>query len=349
MENKIQTLLHEAVPNATEGIQLQYIYKGSSSKIVNAGKTYLYYDWASLTKVVFTVTCLMKLYEEKAFAFEDKVSSFIPDYPWDIQLYQLLTHSSGLPGWLPIYKQLGSGKQFDENWKNLRDIIFSISPENKETSEYSDIGFLLLGFFIETITGKPLIEHWKIIAKSLGMNKTFFHENNIPFFPKDQYAPTEDCPLRKKIIQGEINDENCWYLGGVASHAGLFGPIEDLERWAKGFRDTFFGKKNDWIVSTETVKTFAQRAIPSKTGDWTYGFMMPTKGKASCGSFFSPVSLGHLGFTGCSFWFDPKVDLVVLIVTNRTFPSRENKEFIKYRPKIHDLIYKLLTSKNKNI
>ena len=146
--------------------------------------------------------------------------------------------------------------------------------------------------------------------------------------------------MRKKIIQGEINDENCWYLGGIASHAGIFGSLKELGVWAKGLRDTYFDEKDDWIVSTKTVNTFAERAIPKEVGDWAYGFMMPTSGKSSCGKFFSQTSIGHLGFTGCSFWFDPEKDLVILIVTNRTFPSRENKEFIKYRPLIHNLIYK---------
>ena len=164
-----------------------------------------------------------------------------------------------------------------------------------------------------------------------------FNENNKPTFSIDKYAPTENCPWRRQIIQGEVHDENAWALGGVAPHAGLFGSVGAVSEWALWFRQEFYGSKSQW-ADAQLVQKFTERCFPTKKGDWSLGFMLPTPGSASCGRYFSPLSFGHTGFTGTSFWMDPEKDLMVILLSNRIHPVRSNELFKKARPQIHDWI-----------
>jgi CubicO group peptidase (beta-lactamase class C family) len=179
---------------------------------------------------------------------------------------------------------------------------------------------------------------WSEIRDRLGFDDVDFHRGNRPLFPRKLYAPTEKDEWRKKTLQGEAHDENTWSLGGVAPHAGLFGPIEELSRWGLLLRRAMRGEKSNAFPSPQTVAKFTKRAIPKARGDWALGFMMPTKGSASCGPLFSPKSVGHTGFTGTSLWYDPTQDLLVTILSNRVHPTRENREFLQLRPKIHTWI-----------
>jgi serine-type D-Ala-D-Ala carboxypeptidase len=340
-ENILRAKLSEVVPSASEGLVVRAYHRGKKVCDVAEGKTYDFYDWASLTKVVFLVSNVMKLYDERAFDLREPV---IRNLPWfqsrNIILGQLLNHSSGLPWWHPFYKHLSLNKTSQEKWPELAAILRKLPVKKTGKSVYSDVGILTLGFVLEALRQKPILEIWKDWNSQLELEKTYFHPDNEPVYSRARYAPTEKCPWRKKVLRGEVHDDNTWALGGVAPHAGLFGPMDDLAKWALGFRSGLRGEKNRFI-SEKTLKLFTTRSIPSSRGDWALGFMMPTRGAASCGKYFGPQSVGHTGFTGTSFWFDPKADLLVLILSNRVFPTRENRKFVAMRPQIHDWIYEL--------
>jgi CubicO group peptidase (beta-lactamase class C family) len=267
----------------------------------------------------------------------------------------VLSHSAGLPWWAPYYSELDLTKSPKARREQLKNILSKSEILKSKKSTYSDVDFILLGFLLEKLYKKPLAQIWKNLNYAKKLKTVHFNElssgsksqvNSVQGdkfsayrfhlkYPKAQYAPTEKCPWRNKTLQGEVHDENTWSFGGVSSHAGLFGTIDDLTNYGMFLRSMTLAKP-------ATVKLFTKRAIPAAKGDWALGFMLPTKGQASCGKHFHPTSIGHTGFSGTSLWFDPQRDLLVTILSNRVHPTRENKNFVKLRPKLHDLVVKCL-------
>jgi serine-type D-Ala-D-Ala carboxypeptidase len=333
--NKLNTI----IPNATEGVVTRAYVKGKLVCDVRVGRTYDFYDWASLTKIVFLASNAMRLWDMGRLDLKGHVADVLP---WvgkrNIIVEKLLNHSSGLPWWYPFHKNLTLQSSREEKWLEIAEILRKLKITSNRKSVYSDVGIFTFGFVLERLFEKPVLEIWNEWQELAGIEKTHYHVENKPVYARERYAPTESCPWRHKILRGEVHDDNTWALGGVAPHAGLFGPMDDLEKWSLRFRAALKGEKK-WIISKEALKYFTKRSVPTTVGDWALGFMMPTKGSASCGKYFSPVSIGHTGFTGTSFWYDPKVDLLVLILSNRVHPTRENREFVLQRPNIHNWIY----------
>lgn len=339
-EKKLQKKISEAISNVTPGVKVSVISKGRKVYDISAGTVYKYYDLASLTKVVCTVSLLVQLQDQKKLSVTDHVRSYIPWFEYDDKIQNLLTHSAGFTWWLPIYQKLDQSLSKIDRGFQLEKILRDQKKENGGKSVYSDIDFFYLKSVLERLTSRPINILFENLAQDLKLKNMQFHVDNIAPYKKELYAPTEHCDWRKKTLQGEVHDENTWALGGVATHAGLFSDICDLEAWSIEIRKALKGESR--IFNQKTIKLFTQRALKPEIGDWSLGFMMPTSGKASCGKYFSDRSFGHTGFTGTSIWFDPVKDLIVLILSNRIHPTRNNEEFRKLRPLIHDWVVESL-------
>lgn len=339
---------------ATPGLRLQAFRRGKKILDIDVGKTHAIYDWASVTKLVFTDTALMFRRDEGVLDTDDRISKWVPWWPeastWRVR--DLLSHSAGMTWWYPFYKTLiekvPKNATPEEAWEIFQGVLKKrvlqdfkkqgpIALKRRPVkSVYSDLDYFLLGITNESLAGTTLYSVWADVRERTGLRDTDFHrENRVPKFHRDT-APTEDCQWRKKVVKGEVHDQNTWSLKGVAPHAGLFGPIDDLSKWGLKLRASLKGERKNALASTETVKLFTKRAIPRARGDWALGFMMPSKGVSSCGPRFSPESVGHTGFTGTSLWFDPKQDLLVTILTNRVHPTVENIKIRELRPLLHN-------------
>jgi CubicO group peptidase (beta-lactamase class C family) len=322
--------------------------KGKLRTDLAAGQVYPRYDLASLTKIIFTTTYLMhRSSHHPSRETLDLDRSLSIDLPWiksrSLTGRRCLMHHSGLNWWEPFYKSMDLDKPRELRWLSLQKILCPKPVRQKPKSVYSDLDFLVLGHWIEFLAQKPLLDCWREIQAQWGLEDIEFHVDNTPTQARSHYAPTEDCPWRKKILQGEVHDENAWSIGGVAPHAGLFGTMDDVSKWALEIRRTLLEpEKSTGFVDTKVLAAYSKRAFPASVGDWGLGFMKPTKGRASCGRYFGPKSFGHTGFTGTSIWFEPQKDIVVVILSNRVHPTRENKKFIEVRPQIHDLVCKEL-------
>ena len=337
---------------ATPGLVVQAYLSGRKIIDLEIGQTYPIYDWASLTKIVFSATALMFLHDEKRVRVNDPIAKWIDWFPKEsrLRLRDLLSHSAGLTWWYPFYEPLSvqttSKTTPEEAWEIFGQILKRkiLNDLPKQTDEpkkavYSDLDLFMLGIAMEKIAQASLYDLWSSTRERMGLNETNFLRANRAPLAKTKYAPTEhDANWRKMSLQGVVHDENTYALKGVAPHAGLFGPISDLSRFGLLLRKAMRGEKTRGYASPETVRLFTKRSIPRAQGDWALGFMMPTKGSASCGRHFSLQSVGHTGFTGTSLWYDPKKDLLVTILSNRVYPTRENKAFLPLRPKMHDLI-----------
>ncbi|KPK19544.1 MAG: hypothetical protein AMK69_24210, partial [Nitrospira bacterium SG8_3] len=150
-------------------------------------------------------------------------------------------------------------------------------------------------------------------------------------------AATQDCPWRKRVIQGEVDDENAWALGGYSGHAGLFGPAEEVHVIVNLLREHYLGMRDDYL-KPETVRTFFTRQDMVEGSDWCLGWDSRAEENSSAGRYFSRNSVGHTGFTGTSVWMDLDRDIVVVLLTNRVHPARENEKIKTFRPVLHDLI-----------
>ena len=302
------------------------------------------FDLASLTKPLATTLAAMKLEEENLLDLDQPISSLIEPFPWrdkaDITPRLLLNHSSGLPDWKPYYLEL-TKYPTKERKPILRRLIMEepLYAEPKKVSLYSDLGFMLLEWIIEIITGQDL---------SSLLNSTFYHPlglknlyldhiNNDALNEKDSYAATEHCLWRKEIIQGHVHDENAYALGGYSGHAGLFGTARDIFTLTNTLVKIYHGDSSG-LLKTETVRAFFSRQgiVPEST--CALGWDTPSIENSSSGDHFSSSSVGHTGFTGTSVWIDLEKNITVIFLTNRIHPSRSNEKIKDFRPKLHNLI-----------
>ena len=311
---KISAKLDELVLDKGFSCKIGAVYKDKPVYKFSYGKTYTYYDLASLTKAIFTGLYFFNLNHN-----EKKVAEFFP-CDASISIGDLLSHSSGLKGHKEHYRKLVKSSD------KLRCLKKLLREDTGKLSDpvYSDLGYMILFFVIRELEGEEDLDLvFKRLKKTFNLPKGLhFNLENKAKFEKSLYAPTEFCEFRNKKIQGEVLDRNTWAMGGLSTHAGLFGTFEDM----LGFYKTLKA-----IYKASKFKTL--------TEGWTYGFMKPS-GESTAGKYFSEDSIGHLGFTGVSFWYDPRVDFYVTVLSNRTYPDRDKSSFNSFRPWIHDFLYK---------
>jgi beta-glucosidase-like glycosyl hydrolase/CubicO group peptidase (beta-lactamase class C family) len=297
------------------------------------------YDLASLTKVVVTTTAAMILVDEGRLDLDKPVSAFLPRFiskggaKDKVTVRHLLTHSSGLDWWAPLYKELKGPAAYLDRVQGM-DLVYE--PGTK--SVYSDLGLILLGEILQRVSGESLdaFARQRILGP-LGMADTLYRPGR-DLLPR--IAPTERDPWRGRVVVGEVHDENAHAMGGVAPHAGLFGTAPDLARFAQMLVN---GGVYDHrrLVSPETVQLFTRRAgIPGSTR--ALGWDTPSDEGSSAGTLLSRRSFGHTGFTGTSLWIDPDRRLFVILLTNRVHPSRENNLIRKARAEVADAVVRAL-------
>ena len=343
IERALIEKLQTAIQDVTPGVVVRAYHHGRMICDIQVGQTYPIYDLASLTKVIFTQQTIMRAYDQGLWNLETKVKDLVPDFAFpDIKVTELLTHTSGLEWWKPFYKDI----KLSDTWQAKRQWLFKeinkseLKPNGKAV--YSDLGFMTLGFVLEALYKKDLIQIWQDSKNDFYPTTSLdFHVNNLPLNDVSQYAPTEECPFRKKVMRGEVHDENTWALGGVSTHAGLFGSIDDVAAFGLNLRSQLHGIAR-YKIKQKTAQLFAARAIDQEVGDWALGYMMPSIENASCGPHFSLHSIGHTGFTGTSFWYDPRQDLLVVALSNRVNYGRDNRKYVSLRPQIHSWIYEAI-------
>ncbi|RLG50842.1 MAG: hypothetical protein DRO00_08110 [Thermoproteota archaeon] len=289
------------------------------------------FDMASLTKVMATATSIMTLVERGALTLKEKVVDYFPEAKWrykEVTLWHLITHTSGLPPFKPVHK-LG------------REGIIKAILDSEQLCEpgkrviYSDLGYILLGEIVKEVSGKPLdVYSRENIFLPLGMEDTMF---NPPEHLKERIAATELCKWRGRVLIGEVHDERAYALGGVAGHAGLFSKALDAAIFAQMFLN--LGKYDHVrVLSPLTVKKMTKNHTKGLGARRGLGWLINSRGVASSGDLLSTKAYGHTGFTGTSVWVDPKLKLLVVLLTNRVHPTRENEMILRFRPLFHNAV-----------
>lgn len=297
------------------------------------------YDLASLTKVIATTSMAMLLYDRGILDLDARLGDLLPGFVVGassrdrikVTLRLLLAHSSGLPGYGQLFAAHSSAAGV---MRGALQTPLEASPDTR--AEYSDIGFILLGKALEVLAGDLLPRFFvREIATPLALVSTRFCP---PPDWRDGIPPTEhDYWYRNRVIQGEVQDENCYALGGASGHAGLFSNALDVLKFAACILSGGKTEKGLQLFKSSTVELFATRQ--SEPAGTTRALGWDTPGDpSSAGKYFSPRSIGHLGYAGTSLWIDPERQLAAVLLTNRTWPDRQNKNIQTVRPSFHDAL-----------
>ena len=310
------------------------------------------YDLASLTKPLAVSTATLCLVQDGRLHLDQPVSQWLEeleDSPFaGVALRHLLSHSAGLPAWRPYYERLApSGlppRDEEERRQRLHALLRAIACEPVEyqpgsQSLYSDLGFMLLGVIVERCAGMSLAAYCRrSLYEPLGISSLSFISGDgaeAVFRDPAEIVPTEWDPWRKRVLRGEVHDQNAYALGGSAGHAGLFGTAHAVSQLSAAWVQAVKGREG--LLNPALAKRFTRRQ--SATSSWGLGWDTPSV-PSSSGTRFSSRAFGHVGFTGTSLWIDPSSELEVVILSNRVHPTRANTAIQTFRPRIHDAIHR---------
>jgi serine-type D-Ala-D-Ala carboxypeptidase len=310
------------------------------------------FDLASLTKVLATTPAAMRLVDGGRLDLRSRVADIVPDWRGDdrraVTVADLLAHSSGLPAHRPLYRTCRGHAEFE------RSICAEPLVYRPGTASlYSDLGFILLGFLLERITGDSLESQFGRFCEDLGgppAVSTGSHAARplaIRFDPPaswaDRIAPTRSAPSPR----GVPHDENAEALGGIAGHAGLFGTASSVGVVARAvLRAVVDPGGEPGLATHETALSFATRAgIAGGSRALGWDTMLPS---SSCGAHMSARAFGHTGFTGTSLWIDPEAGIYVVLLSNRVYPEPGSGEGIRaLRRAFHDAVMTELAFSNR--
>ena len=298
------------------------------------------FDLASLSKVVGTLPAVLALVHAGEVALDDPVKRFFSNAGWfqtpslgDATVRQLLTHTSGLPAWRPLYAESSTRLSA---LGNLLQSSLAHSANGVPAGEvvYSDLGFMLLGVIIERASKLRLDAFTEAhVFRPLELNTLGYGVQ-----PGASVAATEDCGWRGRLLQGEVHDENAFAFDGVAGHAGLFGTAFDLARYAQAWLrlSTPFASPE---LLREATREHALDTNNTASGRRGWGWQLVGEG-SSAGHYASPSAYGHTGFTGTSLWLDPVKNRFAVLLTNRVHPSRTDGQSIHaLRVAFHDAVF----------
>ena len=325
------------------------------------------FDIGSLTSAVVTTTLIMRLVESGKVKLEDKISRYIQGFgvlgKSKVTVGQLLSHTAGIANWAPLYEDLvkaNAGARLGIlTSRGAKDFIVNsivrmpLKAEPGTKQIYSELGFILLGHIVEMLTGMSLDKAAsRMIFQPLGMRSSSYIDLSMikrrGIHPvADMIAPTEECTWRKRTLCGEVHDDNAWAMGGIAGHAGLFSNAVDMHIYSSEMLAAFRGKSD--FLQRKTILNFWRSAHESPANNineigWHYGWDSVSRENGMESSKLSKEAVGICGFTGCSIWFEPGLDLHIILLSNRIHPFRSNKKIFTFRSELHALIIDSLKS-----
>jgi len=346
----LEATVNKAVTDSVfPGASLAVLYKGkvvfhkAFGKLTYAphsatADTSTMYDLASLTKAVSTTSIVMQLVEHDSLDIQAPVSHYLPAFTGKgkekITIEHLMRHTSGLRAHILFSKTCSTP---DQVFSTIASDSLLSKPGT--TTLYSDLGFILLGKVIETITTRTLDTNFhNRFSEPLGMTSTMF---TPPQSLTWRIAPVEKDTLWpfKTIKRPLVNDQNAALLGGVAGHAGLYATTGDLLKFVSMLMNGGT-LNNHTYIQKATLKKFLSR----KDSQRALGWDVPS-GHSSAGEYYSYTSYGHLGYTGTSIWIDPEKELAVIFLSNRVYPSSENIKIRAFRPLLHNTVASCLNLK----
>lgn len=326
-------------------IGVRKIFPNSSQDGRNGGFSVTpntYFDLSSVSKVMAT-TALTAVLVERGWLDWDTPTG-LPG----VRVRHLLSHTSGLPAWAPLFKDLQTAfnpislekVSVRERKSKMRELVEKVRPDSMPSEKvlYSDIGFLRLGFLLEDLCGMDLdeaVEKW--VWQPMGVEGAkYIRTTKDPKYTQSytqdfEVASTEQCGFRGCIVEGVVHDENTYAMGGVGGHSGVFGRAQDVLTYAAGVI------QSGWVSDKTLSEMFTREKVPVGC-ERALGWDTPSLSGSMAGNLFSPRTFGHWGFTGTSLWIDFEKRVAITVLTNRVHPTRENATIREVRPRLHDAI-----------
>jgi CubicO group peptidase (beta-lactamase class C family) len=317
------------------------------------------YDLASLTKVIGLTTAAMMLVDSGKLDLDAPVQRYVPAFAGAnkerVTIRHLLTHSSGMPAWRPLFREASSRAEA----LALVDTT-PLLRQPGDTFIYSDLGAIVLMQAVEAASGQSIDRF--LDSRLFGP----LHMQSTRYLPpetwRNRIAPTEnDTAFRHRILLGEVHDENAGRLGGISGHAGLFSSAPDLAIFASWLLNQRAGRRLPPMEIIQPVQPIAQqpRVVRPELSqrvvlEFTHRQNIPPGSSralgwdtpsdlSSAGMRMGPNAFGHTGFTGTSMWMDPDRDLFIILLSNRVNPTRANTKILQVRRRVADLVVDALT------
>lgn len=285
------------------------------------------FDLASLTKVTVTVPLVLLMCERGRWSLEEPVARWVPGFPrHEVTLWHCLTHTSGLPDHRPFFRQ-ASGRR-------VRPLLFEearLAPAPAGQVVYSDLNFMLLGWALEACAGRPL----RRLARDelllpLGMRHSDYRPDRRL---RSRAAATEvdgDQRLEPVAVCGEVHDGNAWALGGVAGHAGLFAPLDDLAAFALAL----LRPASHPVLRAGSIEEMGRRQAGEPPDVRGLGWRLQPQDWGR----WPASTLWHTGFTGTSLLVAPEVGVAVILLSNAVHPRRRPEEQAQLRQDLHQAV-----------
>ena len=288
------------------------------------------YDLASLTKPLVTGLLTSLLIERGQIELDAPVSQYLSEFARDdkraITVRQLLTHTSGLPAWLPLYLHAAGDPARTLEIIAARPLEYA--PATRVV--YSDLGFITLGLILQRIAHASLAQlARREIFDTLSLKRTFFNpekslqtevaacESGGNLYERDvceaQHAAQSPEGFRTQTIWGEVHDGNAFFLGGAAGHAGLFSTARETFRIAQQFLP-----QTTQLLTPDNCALFRANMTEGLNEARSLAWQLAATPESTAGPLLPPDAFGHLGFTGTSCWIDPTRERVLILLTNRT-------------------------------
>jgi CubicO group peptidase (beta-lactamase class C family) len=302
------------------------------------------FDVASVTKVLSTTACVMRLVDDGQLDLDQPIGRWLPAAAAaQVTPRELLAHRSGLPAWGTFF--VGP--------EGVMDQVLA-TPAGEVRRVYSDVGFLLLGALIAAIAKQPLQDfaQEQVFARldlydtgyvplgTAGEDPFVVTGDTRPRHPAPGQEPLYTVPDQAPVLKpGEVDDDNAWALGGVAGHAGVFSTATDVAAFGLALLQDLQGAHR--LAAPHVIRSFVAPDRPELAPVRSLGFDRPSGKTSSIGTILGrghQGAIGHLGFTGCSLWVDLDAELSVALLTNRVLPTRANVQIKRFRPTFHDAV-----------
>lgn len=293
------------------------------------------WDLASVTKPI-VATAVMSLVETGELSLTDTIADLLPDHAPDkgrITVQHLLTHTSGLPGQIPLFRWNPTA---DRLLAAVHQLPLLADPDVRVT--YSSQGYMLLGLLAEAATGRSLD---RLVQERVFDPAQMTHASfGLPPELHPRAVATEDDPWRGRVVQGEVHDENAQVIGRAAGHAGVFATLADLEQMARALCRQGDGADGP-LLSSSTHRAMIMPRTDHLNARWTLGWAGAGSHLhgSSAGDLISPDGYGHTGFTGTSLWIDPASGRYSILLTNRVHPSRTTTGITRVRRLVNNIAF----------
>jgi CubicO group peptidase (beta-lactamase class C family) len=256
----------------------------------------------------------------------------------------LLAHRAGLEPHRALYRPFSRGELrqklsalVEAASARRTDALGSI-PEAGFAPVYSDLGYLLAGEAIARAAGAPLdVVFEREVLQPLGAEMGSARRIRARHADFDRtVAATEFVAWRGGTVRGFVHDENAWSLSGegTSGHAGLFGTALGVLVVGRAVVDAVLDRSREFLTKREIDPLVR----PRPNGTLRAGFDGKSPRGSLAGEKFGPSTIGHLGFTGTSFWCDVDRRIVGVVLTNRVHPTRDNQIHRAAWPHAYDRI-----------